>query len=384
LSFASLLEGPRRNTTGVTRPTIAILQPQAENAGAQEIARVLGQSWSKKGIEVHYCFFFRRTESFDKLPNVYFAHPDRPQAITQVARMSASLLRYLRIVQPDIAVTFQPYGNILGAPIARAAGIKYIIANLNSSLSTLPAWMLAADWLLAASGVYSRIIANSGKTTADYARLPPPFARRIVRIDHGFAPRSSDKTKAEAREAFGVPPDAVLLGTVGRLHRLKNHPAVIALLPQNLRWQFAIAGQGELLAELKLLSDDLGCRDRVHFLGELPPEKIGLFLKALDVFVFPSLSETFGLAAVEAAQSGLPVVCNDLEVMREVLQVDGEPCALFCNAGDHSALALAIRKSLNGQPTLSSTAAKLREKYALERMIDQYSEVISQLGIKLP
>src|SRR5262249_18464789 len=155
----------------------------------------------------------------------------------------------------------------------------------------LPLWMLAADWLLAASGVYSRIIANSGKTTAEYARLPPPFAQRIIRIDHGFAPKTSNNTKAEAREAFGLPPDAALLGTVGRLHRLKNHAAVIELLPQNLDWRFAVAGQGELRDQLNLLSHHLGCCDRVHFLGELPPEKIGSFLKALDVFVFPSLSE---------------------------------------------------------------------------------------------
>lgn len=370
--------------TGVTRPTIAILQPQAENAGAQEIARVLGQSWSKKGIEVHYCFFFRRTESFDKMPNVYFAHLKRPQAIIQVAGMSASLLRYLRSVQPDVVVTFQPFGNILGAPIARAAGIKCVIANLNSSPNTLPSWMLATDWLLAASGIYSRIVANSGKTAADYARLPPPFAGRMVRIDHGFSPKSSDKPKAEAREALVLPPDTVLLGTVGRLHPQKNHKAVIELLPQNLSWQFAIAGQGELLGELKLLSDKLGCRDRVHFLGELPPEKVGLFLKALDVFVFPSVTETFGLAAVEAAQSGVPVVCNDLEVLREVLQVDARPCALFCNVADRSAFELAIRKSLDGHPALSLTAAKLQEKYALERMVDQYSEALRQLGIKLP
>src|SRR2546430_9530746 len=60
--------------------------------------------------------------------------------------------------------------------------------------------------------------------------------------------------------------------------------------------------------------------------GELSPERVAHLLRALDVFVFPSLAETFGLAVVEAAQAGIPVVSNDLPVLRETLSLGGEPC----------------------------------------------------------
>jgi glycosyltransferase involved in cell wall biosynthesis len=331
--------------TEAVKPTIALLQTQAEAGGAQEIARILGNAWSAKGIHVHHCFFFRRTGSYDDMPNVYFAYPERPLGVAQIAKMAAALLRHLRIMKPDAVLTFQHYGNIIGAPIARAAGVKNILANLNSPWTMLPAWVLAIDWVLAASGIYSRVIANSANTAADFGRLPPPFARRLCHIDHGFEPKISDKSKPDARHALGLPNDTVLLGTVGRLHAQKNQAAVIALLPKNPCWHFAIAGQGELLAELRSLSLGLGCQDRMHLVGELAPEMISVFLNALDVFVFPSRVETFGLAVVEAAQSGVPVVCNDIEVLREVLQIDGEPCVRFVNVDDPSAFESAIREA---------------------------------------
>src|SRR5207253_2741046 len=113
-----------------------------------------------------------------------------------------------------------------------------------------------------------------------------------------------------------------LLGSVARLHPSKNLAAAIRLLPDRPTWHLALAGQGPARGELAALAAELGVRDRLHFAGELSPERVGVFLKGLDVFVFPSLAESFGLAAVEAAQAGVPVVANELPVLREVMAVD--------------------------------------------------------------
>src|SRR5205085_1262808 len=86
---------------------------------------------------------------------------------------------------------------------------------------------------------------------------------------------------------------------------------------------------------------------RLHLAGELSPDAVGAFLSALDVFVFPTLAETFGLAVVEAAAAGVPVVANELPVLREVLAVDGEPCALFADANDTEAFAAAVARLLS-------------------------------------
>ena len=120
--------------------------------------------------------------------------------------------------------------------------------------------------------------------------------------------------------------------------------------------------------------------DRVHFVGELTPEQVGIFLRALDVFVFPSLAESFGLAPVEAAQAGIPVVANDLEVLREVLAVKGEPCALFVDVGDTCAFATAIRSLLTDKElsaALSARGRELSQRYSLETMVDRFAALIA-------
>jgi L-malate glycosyltransferase len=118
--------------------------------------------------------------------------------------------------------------------------------------------------------------------------------------------------------------------------------------------------------------------ERVHFTGELGPERVAQFLKSLDVFVFPTLAETFGLAAVEAAQAGVPVVANDLEVLREVLRADG-PCALFVDANDTASFADAVDRLLHDAALRAALIARARgldARYSVATMTDRYADLI--------
>jgi len=105
-------------------------------------------------------------------------------------------------------------------------------------------------------------------------------------------------------------------------------------------------------------------------------------LRALDVFVFPSMAETFGLAAVEAAQSGVPVVANDIPVLREVLAVDEGPCALFAAANDERAFAASVRRLLTDddlRARLCGRGRMLSQKYSFDAMVDQYAALLEHL-----
>ena len=145
---------------------------------------------------------------------------------------------------------------------------------------------------------------------------------------------------------------------MARLHPIKNLAAAIRLLPGR-DWHLALAGQGAAREQLVDFARSLGVLDRLHLVGELPPSRIGDFLGALDAFVFPSLDETFGLAVVEAAQAGVPVVANDLDVLREVLAVDGEPCALFVDVSDTEAFARAVQQLIK-DPDLRTQFGRAR------------------------
>lgn len=360
---------------------IVLLQTQACTGGAQEIARVLGQGLAERGYDVHYVFFFPLSDVFDGLANTHYCSSSRPRDPMALARMFRSLIRHLRLLKPDAVLTFQHYGNVLGAPAARLAGIRTVIANRNSARELEPAWARLLDVAFGTSGVFTRIVVNSQATEDEYQRFPGAYRKRLDRIDHGFDPKDCDLTKAEARKALGLPQDVTLLGSVGRLHETKNLAAALQLL-EGRDWHLALAGDGPARQSLVDLAADLGVSDRLHLMHEVRPEMVGTFLRALDVFVFPSAMETFGLAAVEAAAAGVPVVANGLPVLREVLAVNEEPAALFVDVSDKDSFARAVETVLSNtalRTQITDRGRALTARYSLDAMVDRYAALINTL-----
>lgn len=376
---AGLGQGAALSPTGSEPRRVVLAQTQAEAAGAQEIARVVGKGLTERGYDVHYVFFYRRTDAFDNVPNTFFCASERPRSILAGMKLVWSLWQHFRGLRPAAIMTFQHYGNILGAPVARAAGLSPVIANQNTSRAQMSPWAIRAERFLAQMSVYSWIVANSAHTIGEYAADADALTRRLVQIDHGFEPKAGMKSKAEARTFFNLPPDAILLGCVARLHQDKNLVAAVQLLKSNGNWHLALAGQGAERPVLEALAASLGVSDRLHFAGELSPQNCAEFLRALDVFVFPSRIETFGLAAVEAAQAGIPVVANDLAVLREVLAVDGRPCATFVDTEDQLAFYRAVEAVLTEAASgseLTRCGQLLSTRYSADAMVEGYIRLI--------
>jgi glycosyltransferase involved in cell wall biosynthesis len=84
--------------------------------------------------------------------------------------------------------------------------------------------------------------------------------------------------------------------------------------------QLAIVGAGrdeKYAASLRCLAAELGISEDVVFVGGVPLEETVAFYQAADVFVYPSLNETFGLPILEAMACGCPVVTSDTSAMPE-------------------------------------------------------------------
>jgi glycosyltransferase involved in cell wall biosynthesis len=165
------------------------------------------------------------------------------------------------------------------------------------------------------------------------------------------------------------------------LHPHKELDAAIRLLAIEPTWHLALAGQGADEERLRRLGNELSVSGRLHFVGEIAPSRMVDFLACLDVFVFPSQAETFGLAAVEAANAGVPCVVNDLPVLREVLCCDGKPTALFFDASDDASFRAAVTAVLTDdvlRDDLRQNAAGLKSRYSLDTMIDEYIRILDQ------
>jgi L-malate glycosyltransferase len=359
---------------------IVMVQTQAD--GVQELSRILGNGLRAAGYDVHHAFLFRRSPAFDRHPNVFFCAPNRPRTVAGMIRMLVVLHRYLKASNADVVICFQHYGNIVGTLAACLAGKRRIIANRVSARKAVPTWAWQLEHLLGLAGLFTSIVVNSEIMQRDYRRYPRWFRARVVRIEHGFEPKITDLSKEDARKRLGLPLQATLLGCVARLHAAKNPAAAVQLLGIEPSWHLALAGHGPERSNLAIMARSLGVSDRLHFVGELSPAQVAAFLKALDVFVFPSLAETFGLAVAEAAQAGVPVVANELAVLRDVLAVEGEPCALLVDVNDANAFAQAVRRLLNDaefRETLSTRAARLAHRFSLQAMTGRYTVLIENV-----
>ena len=370
--------------TAKPQPRVLFIQTQGENAGAQEITRLVGAGLTLRGFDVRHLFFYRKSAHFDEPPNTQYCVPGRPKNPLAALKFLITLGRRIRQAKPDVILPFQHYGNTVGSAVARLVSPAPIIANQVSPKALMNRLVRIVDFVMGNLAFFNLIVVNSHGMLLEYSRYPSFYRKRLRYIPHGFELKRAAMSKPEARLAFGLPADATLLGCVARLHPIKRIDIAIRALADHPEWHLAVAGQGPQEAELRQLAGQLGLTERVHFVGEIAPERIGEFLVCLDVFVFPSASETFGLAAVEAAGAGIPAVVSGLEVLREVLSYNGEPAALFVDGADPRALAAGVARLLNDdalRQDLQRGAAGLTIRYSIDAMIDEYVRLMRELGI---
>ncbi|UPT90944.1 glycosyltransferase family 4 protein [Bradyrhizobium barranii subsp. apii] len=361
---------------------VLLVQTQAENAGAQEISRLLGAGLSARGHRVSNLFFFRKSDSFDEPPETFYCASSRPGNPVALLRMLWTLGGQIRATRPDAVLTFQHFGNVIGAGVTRLVSRAPVVANQVSSALSMSWPIRTADIVMGSVGFFDRITLNSKDMEREYSRYPQAYRSRMVHVPHGFEDKALILPKGAARQKFNLPPDRVLLGCAARLHPHKRLDAAIRLLPDEPSWHLALAGQGADEARLRQLADDLKVSDRLHLLGEIAPRQIADFLACLDIFVFPTQAETFGLAAVEAANAGVPSVVTDLPVLREVLSFEGKPTALFVDASDQAKLSAAVSRLLTDQALsdeLQENAKGLRLRYSVDAMVEEYVQILNRV-----
>lgn len=274
---------------------------------------------------------------------------------------------------------------------ARLAGVPHVLGTFHVD-STCDLEQKRNGFAYRAMEWYSnrslhRAIAVSEATKQDWMRRSGIPADRVVTIHNGIDPDHfrRGQSKAEARAKLQLPPDAIILGGLGRLDPAKGFTYLIEALA-NLRGDFpqalvAIAGTGALREQLEARASTLGIADRVVFLGF--QTDVNVVLDACDVFVMSSLCESLGYALLEAMAHELPAVGTTVGGIPEVI-IPGET-GFLAPPRDGASLAKAIRPLLEsadlrdrlGRAGRQRVIQHFHEADMVRKTIDVYRQMVS-------
>ncbi len=144
--------------------------------------------------------------------------------------------------------------------------------------------------------------------------------------------------------------------------------ATAKLIESGYKMDLTIAGKGPLREGLEKLARDLGIGDKVHLTGFIENDKVVDLLYQLDIFVMPSVEEgeTFGVAAVEAMATGLPVVASRIGGLPEV--VGHNITGLLAQPASEESLAEALKTYIDNPKMRLLHGANARAR--VERLYD--------------
>ncbi|MBX3441620.1 MAG: glycosyltransferase [Planctomyces sp.] len=223
---------------------------------------------------------------------------------------------------------------------------------------------------------------NTSRRIADACGFPQ---RRVTIVPNGVeVPRVSDpEARHRLRRELGIPTDAFVVGSVGRLVGVKNFTlAIDALCQPALRPHAAhliLVGTGVEQARLSAFAAEREIANRVHLVG--PQSNIGDWLLAMDAYVNTSLSEGMSQSIVEAMAAGLPLVVTD--VGDNAVLAGGAAGGSVVPSGNAAALSgclaeLAARPSLRQQRS-DASKARYAENYDIGRMVSEYEAFYDSL-----
>jgi glycosyltransferase involved in cell wall biosynthesis len=272
------------------------------------------------------------------------------------------LARELKRLQPDLVHVHSRRGaDLYGGLAAALAGVPAVLTRRVDA---------AEPPLLARCKYrpYRAVVALSRAIEAQLQAAGVP-RERIVSIASGVDTqryRPDPAARARLRAALALPADALLVGVAAQLIERKRHAWLFALLPELVREYPKLVvvcfGRGPLEARLRAELRERGLPEHVVLAGFRAD--LAALLPGLDLLAHPANREGLGLALLEAASAGVPVVACGVGGVPDVV-VDGETGVLV--ARDDAA---AFRQAL--RTLLASPAERARLGAAARRHAERH------------
>lgn len=357
--------------------------------GSGAVATELGIALAERGHEIHFITYRQPFRLPAFLPNVFFHEVDvgryplfefPPYDLALAVRMHEVVLTHgLEILHCHYAIPHATSAWIAREMLRQQHNDVKVITTLHGTDITLvgqdPSFnaitkfsIEKSDRLTAVSAFLRQETYNAfGCTTCD------------VKVIHNFIdPAVYNRERYAAVMQNRINPSLPILMHISnfrRVKRVKDIIAIFAKVNREIPSMLVMIGDGPDRTTAEDEARRLGIESSVSFLGKI--DNVAPLLATADLFLLPSESESFGLSALEALASGVPVICTNTGGLPEVVR-DCET-GYLCQVGDVDTMATRALELLRDRDKWKAMsdlgAADARARFSQDEIVSQYEQL---------
>lgn len=356
--------------------------------GSGVVATELGLALSRRGHEVHF-ITYKQPVRLDQLSgNIHFHEvnvPEYPLFHYQPYELalSSKLVNVVRhygieLLHVHYAIP-HAYAGYMAKKMLEEEGISLpMVTTLHGTDITLvgnhPFYKPAVRFSINNSDFVTSVSKNLKQDTLKFFDI-----RKEIEVIPNFIDVSKYKQKSFTdcqRELMAHDDERIIthISNFRKVKRIKDVIKIFYRIQKEKKARLMMVGEGPERKKAIRLARELGIQDRVIFLGE--SNEIDKILCFSDLFLLPSETESFGLAALEAMVNSVPVISSNSGGLPEV-NIDGKSGFLH-DVGDVKSMAESALKILENQQTLDQfkmQARQVAEKFDIHQIVPLYEEL---------
>ncbi|HVP18178.1 MAG TPA: N-acetyl-alpha-D-glucosaminyl L-malate synthase BshA [Spirochaetia bacterium] len=338
--------------------------------GSGIVATELGKHLAERGHSVAFISYANPLRLQELPPRVCYHEVDQdshpllkqfPHSLTLTAKMvEVARTHKLQIMHVHYAIPFAAAA-ILARQIAPELQLKVVTTLHGTDITVVggsPSFKPVTEFSIDQSDAVTAVSTYLRDET--YRQLS---LRREIDVVYNFVDPQRHHAHTAACRPDPDPGRQVTLMHISNfrpLKRLGDVVRIFARVREKMNARLVLVGDGPEYGRTRELVESLGLEGFVHYVGVV--DEVAPLLKAADVLLLPSETESFGLVALEAMASGVPVVATDVGGLPEVV-VHGKT-GFLAPVGDIDAMAGYCLQLLQDCPTLKRFARAARKRAA--------------------
>lgn len=357
--------------------------------GSGVVATELGIELARRGHEVHFITYAMPFRLSSFVENVYyheveipsyplFDHPPYSLALT-VAMHNTAMKHGLDLIHAHYAV---PHATSAWMAREMVGEGLCVVTTLHGTDITLvgqdPSYQSITQFSIQRSDGLTAVSEYLRRETVEHFEVP---ASRIEVIPN-FVDLTLYKRDAHPchRSKISEKGESIVMhiSNFRPVKRVEDVVRVFALISRELPARLVLIGDGPERGRVQQAVEEEGVSDRVLFLGKL--ESVAEILACADLFILPSITESFGLVALEAMSCGVPVIATRVGGIPEVVP-DGEAGYLAgIGAVDEMAeRSIEILKNKQKWLRMSGAARAAAERFSVDRVVPMYEQYYTRV-----